>query len=92
MNKHTILATCSMVAVLLLLAGRLITVGYIETNDRNVESFSSIAEYVGIVAGILMMIVGLQFFKSSILHGIIPFGVGFSVFAVCAYILYLKSI
>lgn len=87
-----IISALSVLAVILLFGSRFVTIGYVETNDRDADSFSSYSLAMGLLAGIIMIFVAFWTYKVHIVAGIIPFGVGASVIMVCAYLLWCKTI
>ena len=92
MNMKIIIAVLSILAIVLLSVGKVATFNYVESNDRDVHSFSTIAIYTGIIAGILMLVVAFWTFRIHIVAGIIPFGVGASLVVYCSYLLWCKSL
>jgi len=92
MKMKVIIAALSILAIVLLTYGKVATFSYVESNDRDVHSFSTVAIYTGIIAGILMVLVAFWTFRIHIVAGIIPFGVGASLVVYCAYLLWCKSL
>ena len=92
MKMKIIISILSIIAIVLLLAGRFVTISYIETNERDVDSFSETALWLGAFAGLIMIIVAFWTFRIHIVAGIIPFGVGFSVLVYSLYLLWCKSL
>ena len=92
MTKAIIISILSIIAVLLLFGGRVVTIGHVESNERDAHSFSSLSLWMGVFAGLLMIIVALWTYRIHIVAGIIPFGVGASVLMVCSYLLWCKSL
>lgn len=93
MIKMTIIISAlSILALVLMFSGRLITVDHVEANDRNVESFSTLALWMAVASGILMVVVAFWTFKLHIIAGIIPFGVGAGLIVYCSYLLWCKSL
>jgi len=92
MNMKVIIAALSILAIVLLSCGKLATFNYVESNDRDVHSFSTVAMLTGIAAGVIMVFVAFWTFKIHIVAGIIPFGVGASLVVYCAYLLWCKSL
>ena len=81
----------SLIAVLLLMGSKAFTVSYVESNNRDADSFSSTALWMGVTAGILMLGVAVWTYKVHIVAGIIPFGVGATTLGVCAYLLWCQG-
>ena len=92
MKMTIIISALSILAILLMFSGKFLSVDYIESNDRNVDSFSPIAMWTGLIAGILLVIISIWTFRVHIVAGIIPFGVGVSLLLYCAYLLWCKSL
>ena len=87
-----LISALSIIAVILLFAGKFVTIGHVESNERDVDSFSTWSIAMGLVAGLIMIFVAFWTFKIHIVAGIIPFGVGFSLAGYCAYLLWCKSL
>lgn len=92
MKIKILIGALSILAVLLLVSGRFITVGHVEGNDRDVDSFSEISLWLALVAGFFMVVVAFWTFKTHFVVGIIPFGVGITLIFYCAYLLWCKSL
>ena len=92
MKKTIIISALSILAVLLMFGGKFVTIDYVESNDRDADSFSEVSLWMGVFAGILMMLVAFWTFRVHIVAGIIPFGVGASVLMICGYLLWCKSL
>ena len=92
MKMKIIISALSIIAILLIFGGKFVTIGYVESNDRDADSFSTISLWMGVFAGIIMIFVAFWTFRIHIVAGIIPFGVGASVLMICAYLLWCKSI
>ena len=92
MKMKIIISALSIIAILLIFGGRFITIGYVESNERDADSFSEISLWMGVVAGLIMIVVAFWTFRIHIVAGIIPFGVGFSVLMICIYLLWCKSL
>jgi len=82
----------SIIAILLLFGGKFVTIGYVETNDRDADSFSETSLWMAFFAGVIMIFVAFWTFRIHIVAGIIPFGVGFSIIMICSYLLWCKSL
>jgi len=91
-KKAILISMISIIAVLLLFAGRFVTIGHVELNDRDADSFSTIALWMGVISGLLMIMVAFWTYRIHIVAGIIPFGVGFSALAYCLYLLWCQSL
>jgi len=91
-KKAIIISMISIIAILLLFGARVITIGHVETHDRDVDSFSTISLVMGVIAGLMMIFVAFWTYRLHIVAGIIPFGVGISVFIYCIYMLWCKSL
>lgn len=92
MRMKILISAISVLAVILLFAGRFITIGHVESNDRDVDSFSELSLWLGVIGGVLMLFVAFWTYRIHIVAGIIPFGVGVSVLIYCVYLLWCKSI
>lgn len=92
MKIKIIISALSIIAILLLFAGKFVVIGYVESNDRNVDSYSSVSLWLGFLAGLIIIFVAFWTFRIHIVVGIIPFGIGFSVLMVCGYLLWCKSL
>ena len=92
MKMKIIISILSIIAILLIFGGKFVTIGYVESNERDADSFSEISLWMGVVAGLLMIIVSIPIFRVHLGAGIIPFGVGASVLMICAYLLWCKSL
>jgi len=92
MKMKVIIAALSILAIVLLTCGKIATFNYVESNDRDVHSFSTVAMLTGITAGVIMVFVAFWTFRIHIVAGIIPFGVGASLVVYCAYLLWCKSL
>lgn len=92
MKMKIIISVLSILAIILLCFGKVATFNYVESNDRDVQSFSTVAIWTGIIAGIIMVFVAFWTFRIHIVAGIIPFGVGASLVVYCAYLLWCKSL
>ena len=88
MKMKIIISALSIIAILLVFGGKFVTIGYVESNERDADSFSEISLWMGVIAGVIMILVAWWTFKIHIVAGIIPFGVGFSVLMICAYLLW----
>ena len=82
----------SIIAVLLLCAGRFITVGHVEFNNRDADSYSPIALWMGLISGFIMLLVAFWTYRIHIIAGIIPFGVGITAIGYCVYLLWCQSL
>ena len=91
-KKAIIISALSIIAILLMFGGKFITIGHVESIDRDADSFSSISLWMGVIAGLIMIFVAFWTFRIHIVAGIIPFGVGASVLMICAYLLWCKSL
>lgn len=87
-----IISALSVLAIILMFSGKFISVSYIESNERDVDSFSPIAMYTGLTAGILLVIIAFWTYRIHIVAGIIPFGVGAGLLLYCGYLLWCKSL
>lgn len=87
-----IISAISILALVLMFSGRIITVEHVESNDRDVDSFSTVALWMAVASGCLMVIVAWWTFKLHIIAGIIPFGVGAGLIVYCGYLLWCKSL
>ena len=87
-----IISALSILAILLMFSGKFISFNYIESNDRNVESFSPIAMWTGLSAGIILVFIAIWTFRIHIVAGIIPFGVGAGLLIYCAYLFWCRSL
>ena len=92
MNMKIIISALSILAIILLTFGKVATFNYVESNDRDVQSFSTVAIWTGIISGIIMVFVAFWTFRIHIVAGIIPFGVGASLVVYCVYLLWCKSL
>jgi len=92
MKMKIIISMLSIIAILLIFGGKFVVIGYVESNNRDVDSFSEISLWMGVVAGAIMIFIAWWTFRIHIVAGIIPFGIGSSVLLVCVYILWCKSL
>ena len=92
MKMKIIISVLSIIAILLMFGGKFVTIGHVESNDRDADSFCETSLWMGVVAGIIMIFVAFWTFKIHIVAGIIPFGVGFATLSICAYLLWCKSL
>ena len=92
MNMKIIISALSILAIILLTFGKVATFNYVESNDRDVQSFSTVAIWTGIISGIIMVFVAFWTFRIHIVAGIIPFGVGASLVVYCVFLLWCKSL
>lgn len=92
MKMAIIISVLSIIAILLMFGGKIVTIGYVESNDRDADSFSTVSLWMGVIAGLIMIFVAFWTYRIHIVAGIIPFGVGFSVLMICVYLLWCKTI
>ena len=92
MKMKIIISALSIIAILLMFSGKFITIGHVESNERDADSFSEISLILGVFAGAIMIFVAFWTFRIHIVAGIIPFGVGFSILMICSYLLWCKSL
>ncbi len=92
MKMKIIISILSIIAILLVFGGKFVTIGHVESNERDADSFSEISLWMGIIAGLIMIFVAFWTFRIHIVAGIIPFGVGFSILMICGYLLWCKSL
>lgn len=92
MNMKIIISILSIIAILLIFGGKFVTIGYVESNERDADSFSEMSLWMGVIAGIIMIFVAFWTFKIHIVAGIIPFGVGAATLGICAYLLWCKGL
>ena len=71
MKMKIIISALSIIAILLIFGGRFITIGYVESNERDADSFSEISLWMGVVAGLIMIVVAFWTFRIHIVAGII---------------------
>lgn len=87
-----IISALSIIAILLMFGGKIVTIGYVESNERDADSFSEVSLWMGVFGGVIMIFVAFWTFRIHIVAGIIPFGVGASVLMICFYLLWCKSL
>jgi len=92
MKMAIIISALSILALILMFFGRVVTVTHVESNDRDVDSFSTVALWAGVASGFLMIFVAFWTYKLHIVAGIIPFGVGAGLILYCGYLLWCKSL
>ena len=92
MKKAIIMSVLSVIAILLFFIGTFAKVGYVESNDRDVDSFSDMALWMGVASGVIMMFVAFWTYKIHIVAGIIPLGTGATIFFSCLYLLWCKTL
>ena len=92
MKMAVVISILSILAIILVFSGKFVSVSYIESNERDVVSFSPIAIWTGVAAGLIMIFVAFWTFRIHIVAGIIPFGVGAGLLVYCSYLLWCKSL
>ena len=92
MKMKIIISMLSIIAILLIFGGKFVTIGHVESNERDADSFSTVSLWMGVIAGLIMLFVSLWTFRIHIVAGIIPFGVGASILMICAYLLWCKTL
>lgn len=92
MKKTIIISAFSILAVLLLFGGRAITIGHVETHDRDADSFSPMALWMCLFSGFILLFVAFWTYRIHIVAGIVPFGIGASAIVYSLYLLWCQSL